>query len=236
MQRFSIKKWLGQHLAHYLSKQRLGTPSIALCQPEALRTTLRKGDVLLVEGNTRFSLAIQYLTQSNWSHSALCIKNPVDCAPAEPCLVEADILEGVRLLTLDKYTLMPTRICRPVGLDENEVNQLIHLILNKLGYQYDLQKVSDLVRYLIPKPPVPESWRRRLIAFGSGDPTRAICSTLIAEAFLAVHYPILPLIKAEQKDIYARNYQEWQRIRKHSLYTPRDFDISPYFQIIKPMN
>ncbi|MBS1175473.1 MAG: hypothetical protein H6R05_1604 [Burkholderiaceae bacterium] len=232
----SLKKWLGQHLAHYLSKQRLGTPSIALCQPEALRATLRKGDVLLVEGNTRFSLAIQYLTQSNWSHSALCIKDPAGCAPDEPCLVEADILEGVRLLTLDKYSLIPTRICRPVGLTEDEKNQVINIILAKLGHQYDLQKVSDLVRYLMPKPPVPESWRRRLIAFGSGDPTRAICSTLIAEAFLSVHYPILPLIKAEQKDTYARNYQEWQRIRKHSLYTPRDFDISPYFQIIKPMN
>lgn len=233
---FSPKKWLGQRLARYLSKQRLGTPSIALCQPETLRNSLRKGDVLLVEGNTRFSLAIQYLTQSNWSHSALCIKDPTDCAPDEPCLVEADILEGVRLLTLDKYSLIPTRICRPVGLHDDEVNQVINLILNKLGYQYDLQKVSDLVRYLMPKPPVPESWRRRLISFGSGDPTRAICSTLIAEAFLAVHYPILPLIKAEQKNTYARNYQEWQRIRKHSLYTPRDFDISPYFQIIKPMN
>jgi hypothetical protein len=123
-----------------------------------------------------------------------------------------------------------------VGLHDDEVNQVINIILAKLGHQYDLQKVSDLVRYLMPKPPVPESWRRRMISFGSGDPSRAICSTLIAEAFLAVRYPILPLIKAQQKDTFARNYQEWQRIRKHSLYTPRDFDISPYFQIIKPLN
>jgi hypothetical protein len=232
---FSPKKWLGQRLAHYLSQQRFGTPSIALCQPEALRKTLRKGDVLLVEGNTRFSLAIQYLTQSNWSHSALCIKDPADCAPDEPCLIEADIIEGVRLLTLDKYTLMPTRICRPLGLNASELQQIMDVTYAQLGHQYDLKKVSDLVRYLMPKPPVPESWRRRMISFGSGEPTRAICSTLIAEAFLSVHYPILPLIKATQKDTYARNYQEWQRIRKHSLYTPRDFDISPYFQIIKPV-
>jgi hypothetical protein len=25
------------------------------------------------------------------------------------------------------------------------------------------------------------------------------------------------------------------RIRHHSLYTPRDFDISPYFEVIKPI-
>ncbi len=231
---FSVKKWLGQHLANYLSQQRHGTPSIALCQPDSLGTTLRKGDVLLVEGNTRFSLAIQYLTQSNWSHSALCIKDPALCAPDEPCLIEADIIEGVRLLTLERYTLIPTRICRPMGLTDAEIDAVIETTRAQLGHLYDLQKVSDLVRYLMPKPPVPESWRRRMIAFGSGDPTRAICSTLIAEAFATVHYPILPLIKAEQKNQFARNYQEWQRIRKHSLYTPRDFDISPYFQIIKP--
>jgi hypothetical protein len=33
-----------------------------------------------------------------------------------------------------------------------------------------------------------------LITLGSGDPSRLICSALIAEAFRAVHYPILPKI------------------------------------------
>ena len=31
-----------------------------------------------------------------------------------------------------------------------------------------------------------------------------------------------------------RSYYEIQHIRHHSLYTPRDFDVSPYFQIVKP--
>lgn len=55
-----------------------------------------------------------------------------------------------------------------------------------------LKNLLDLARYLLPAPPVPLRWRRRLIAFGTGDPSRAICSTLIAEAFQSVHYPILP--------------------------------------------
>lgn len=231
----SPKQWLAQHLVKYLSGQRHGTPSIALCQPEALRATLRRGDVLLVEGNTRFSAGIQYLTQSNWSHSALCIKAPIDCTPDEPCLIEADIKIGVHLTDLDEYQYLPTRICRPHGLTANELDQLVAYTLARLGYQYDLSKISDLVRYLIPKPPVPERWRRRMIAIGSGDPTRAICSTLIAQAFLSVNYPILPLINAQQKRRFARNYQEWQHIRRHQLYTPSDFDLSPYFQIIKPL-
>ena len=44
----------------------------------------------------------------------------------------------------------------------------------------DLKNVFDLARYLFPVPPVPSRLRRRLIALGSGDPTRAICSTVIA--------------------------------------------------------
>ena len=66
-----------------------------------------------------------------------------------------------------------------------------------------------------------------MLALGSGEPTRAICSTLIAEAFEQIQYPILPTVTRE-------NAKEIFHIRHHSLYTPRDFDISPYFEIVKP--
>ncbi len=52
-------------------------------------------------------------------------------------------------------------------------------------------------------------------------------ATLIARAFQHVRYPILP-------DITRENQKEIMSIRHHSLYTPRDFDVSPYFGIIKP--
>src|SRR5690606_17577883 len=86
-------------------------------------------------------------------------------------------------------------------------------------------------------PPVPVRWRRRLLALGSGDPTRAICSSLIAQAFEEVRYPILPEIRRRKGKTAAESRfsrQEILHIRHHSLYTPRDFDLSPYFQIIKP--
>jgi hypothetical protein len=94
-----------------------------------------------------------------------------------------------------------------------------------------------MLRYFLPTPPVPVRWRRRMIAFGSGDPTRAICSSLIAEAFGRIRYPILPRItpasgRAAAQSRYMR--QELLHIRHHSLYTPRDFDLSPYFQVVKP--
>jgi hypothetical protein len=70
-----------------------------------------------------------------------------------------------------------------------------------------------------------------MIALGSGDPTRLICSALIAQAFGHVGFPILPAItRVESKNARKEIYH----IRDCSLYTPRDFDISPYFAVIKP--
>jgi hypothetical protein len=87
-----------------------------------------------------------------------------------------------------------------------------------------------MMRYLIPLP-IPQRWRRRMIAFGSGDPTKIICSALIAQAFDTVRYPILPKItRAGSK----KARREILHIRDSSLYMPRDFDISPYFDIVKP--
>src|SRR3569623_2786876 len=70
-----------------------------------------------------------------------------------------------------------------------------------------------------------------MLALGSGDPTKIICSALIAQAFGAVRYPILPRI-TRAGNRQAR--RELLYIRDSSLYTPRDFDISPYFEIVKP--
>jgi len=66
---------------------------------------------------------------------------------------------------------------------------------------------------------------------GSGHPTRIICSALIAQAFERVRYPILPKINLAGSEV-AR--QEILEIRHSSLYAPRDFDISPYFELVKP--
>ena len=102
--------------------------------------------------------------------------------------------------------------------------------INRIGFGYDTKNIVDLMRFLIPLP-VPQRWRRRMIAFGSGDPTKIICSALIAQAFDAVRYPILPKItKAGSR----RARKEILHIRDSSLYMPRDFDISPYFEVVKP--
>ena len=66
-----------------------------------------------------FASAIRTITQSTWSHSALCVGDALAAKRGDdaPMLVEADINEGVRVVPVERYAHMHTRICRPVGLD-----------------------------------------------------------------------------------------------------------------------
>ena len=197
-------RWTGRKLARYLSEPR-DNGRVTTSRPDLLAATLRKGDVLLVEGTSRFAGAIRYITQSTWSHSAL--------------------FAGVAL-----------------GLSKDGENKLfieaalIAFAAARIGNQYDVRNVVDLARYLIRSPPVPDRYKRRLLALGSGEPTRAICSSLIAAAFASVRYPVLPEVEIAQAKGTAGKEQvrEILHIRDSRLYAPRDFDVSPYFRIVKP--
>jgi hypothetical protein len=231
---------IGQRIARYLAAPRMGAMRTATSGRDKLAATLRPGDVLLIEGTSIFAGAVKYLTQSTWSHSALYIGNALG-QPANGgeslVFVEADINEGVRAMPLSAFWDMHYRICRPVGLKAQEIDRLLQFAVDRIGDQYDVKNIVDLLRFLLPTPPVPRRWRRQLLALGSGDPTRAICSTLIAQAFQSIDYPILPEIYVEgDLDASARaDYREWLHIRHYSLYAPRDFDVSPYFEIVKPV-
>ena len=198
----------------------------------ALRDTLQPGDVLLVEGKGRISGSIKYLTQSTWSHSALYV-GPIGgtATDGEPhVLIEANIDEGVVSAPLSKYLHCQTRICRPVGLSDADCEKVCRYATERIGLGYDFKNVIDLMRYLFPWPAT-QRWRRRTIALGSGDASRIICSSLIAQAFDAVRYPILPKITRVESETVPREIAE---IRHSSLYAPCDFDISPYFMVVKP--
>ena len=224
---------VGQWIASYLQKEVPGYEPFTPSDPEHLRGVIQPGDVLLVEGNNRISGIIKYLTQSTWSHAALYV-GPVDGASepdGEPhVLIEANIGEGVTSAPLSKYFSYHTRMCRPVGLSYEDRITVCRYAINRIGFGYDTKNIVDLMRFLIPLP-IPQRWRRRMIAFGSGDPTKIICSALIAQAFDAVRYPILPKITQAGS---RRARREILHIRDSSLYMPRDFDISPYFEIVKP--
>lgn len=226
--------WIGSVVARHLSKPTSGYDPYAAARPELVAMTIRPADVLLVEGRrSKINSAIRYLTQSMWSHSALYVGLGAGLGErdGEPLvLVEAELGKGVIASPLSKYTTYNTRICRPVGLTAEDRRAVVQYAVERIGYDYDVKNIIDLMRYFLPRPPVPERWRRRMIALGSGQPTRAICSTLIAQAFELVGYPILP----EVTRVDDESRSEILHIRHHSLYAPRDFDISPFFGIIKP--
>jgi len=226
--------WVGQVVARQLQKPTSGYEPYAAARPELVAMTIRPADILLVEGpRSKINSAIRFLTQSTWSHSAIYVGLGAGLGErdGEPLvLVEAELGQGVIASPLSKYNTFNTRICRPVGLTAEDRIEVIRFVCERIGYAYDLKNIIDLMRYFLPNPPVPARWRRRMIALGSGEPTRAICSTLIAQAFESVGYPILPEVRRVDQE----SRKEILHIRHHSLFAPRDFDISPFFAVVKP--
>jgi hypothetical protein len=230
---------VGRLVARFLEKPIAGYLPATTPDFTILQAVLRPADVILVEGHNRVSSVIKYLTQSTWSHSAIYVGNCLDRfePDGEPhVLIEAEMTQGVVTAPLSKYRDQHIRICRPAALQPDDQGRVIAFLKARIGHEYDIKNVLDLARFLIPMP-IPARYRRRMLALGSGDPSRAICSTLIAEAFQSVRYPILARVEniTERKKVksrYAR--REILHIRHHSLYAPRDFDISPYFSVVKP--
>jgi len=225
---------IGHWLGRYLESDKPSVQPVIAQDHVALTAAIRVGDVLLVEGRAKISTAIKYLTQSTWSHAALCVRDLSD-GGGRVDLVEVTLKEGCQRAPLSKYALFNTRLCRAASLSVDERAEVARYMESRIGTLYDLRNIFDLARYLFPTPPVPVRWRRNRPACGSGDPTRAICSSLIAEAFQSVRYPILPQIEMLHPTGRGsgRGSEVW-RARHPSFYVPRDFDVSPYFAVVKP--
>jgi hypothetical protein len=234
-----LKQWISDRILRYLDTPTTRYSPFFAPPIKVLHRCLEPGDILLIEGNTRLSATIKFLTQSTWSHAALFIGDnakEVEIDGEQCVMLEASAEHGVSLVPLSKYAHFNTRICRPVGLTNLERQKVVEYALARVGMQYDTKQIVDLARYLFPYPPVPVFLRRRMLAIGSGDPTRAICSSLIGEAFESIHYPILPeSVDGASYGIAPYVVRESDHIRRHGLFTPRDFDISPYFAVVKPV-
>jgi cell wall-associated NlpC family hydrolase len=222
----------------------------------ALRGTLQKGDVLLVDGDQRVSEVIKYLTQSSWSHAALYVgdepwrRDPARRAELEArfgvdarhLLVEALMEEGVVASPLTKYATHNLRVCRPHGLRPEDCRQVVDEILAQLGSRYAVRSALALARYFFPVSLIPRRWRRRALELGDDVTREVICSTLIARAFHRVGFPILPAVTPGALDAERRRWRDWIRPGPYphvfhrepcALITPRDFDLSPYFDVVK---
>jgi hypothetical protein len=215
---------------------------IPLCDVGRLGESLIPGDVLLVEGRSRVGRVIKAITQSPWTHAALYIGrlHEIDDPSlralvvqfyrrdhSEQLLLEAVLGEGTRITPLSRYRQDHLRICRPKYLAPGDAQRVIAYAVRRLGSGYDLRQLLDLARFLLPWGLLPRRWRSSLFRHNPGANTRTVCACLIAEAFASVDFPILPFI--DRRDDGTLRFFK----RNPRLFTPRDFDYSPYFDIIK---
>jgi len=212
-----------------------------------LRKHIRPGDVLLVEGKTRIAQVIKYVTQSSWSHSGIYVgdralaRDPARYQElygeeAPQLVVEADLEHGVFAVPLSKYVDYNVRVCRPYCLTDEDRDKVVEEVVAHIGDRYDRRQLLDLGRYLTPFHLIPARWRRKAFFSGQSDSRAVICSSLIAQAFLGVRYPILPVLPGSVREEKADGLFPWGRkIRSPHprLVLPRDFDLSPYFRIVK---
>ncbi|TAK76084.1 MAG: hypothetical protein EPO11_04690 [Gammaproteobacteria bacterium] len=207
-----------------------------------MKHEIRPGDVLLIEGRSRVSAVIRTITQSPWTHAALYIGRASDFEDEEVQrlihryidakdnvhLVLEDLLDkGTVLTPLSFYRHHHIRICRPIGITPSDTYQVIDHSLKALGQPYNVRDLLDLARFLLPWTILPRRWGSRLFRTPTGQPESSICSSLIAKAFTAVQFPILPFVKPDEgqgMELFHRNPH---------LFSPKDFDYSPYFNIIK---
>jgi len=256
----SPRRWLADWFLQQITRPRRHYRRFADNDPQKLKARVEPGDVLLVDGDQRVSEAVKYLTQSTWSHSALYVGDALlrrgEATRRETLrrfgrearflIIEALVDKGVIVSPLSKYLNFNLRICRPVGLDAEDREAVLDHVISRIGHTYDRRNFFDLTRYVLPFHLIPPVLREDALHFGSGLATETICSTLLAEAFAKVRFPVLPLQARRLPGSLAerlrqrllgrptrRAYSGLLRARHPTLCVPRDFDLSPYFEIVK---
>lgn len=209
---------------------------------DRLQHEIRPGDVLLIEGRSRVSAVIRTITQSPWTHAALyigrlidiedeelkqLIRKQIDVKDTTRLIIEDLIEKGTVVNPLRSYQHHHIRICRPIGITHADLDVVINYAAHSIGQPYNVRQLIDLTRFMLPWTILPRRWGSSLFRTSTGKSQSGICSSLIAEAFTSVQFPILPFIKPDEilgLEVFHRNPY---------LFTPKDFDYSPYFEIIK---
>ena len=212
------------------------------CDFDRLKYEIRPCDVLLMEGRSRISSIIRGVIQSPWTHAALYIGRLSDIENEElqailkahgvekdntRLVIEGLMDRGTVVSALNSYRHHHIRICRPIGLSAADAQLIITYAIKSLGSGYSVRQLLDLGRFFLPWAILPRSWGSILFRTPTGEPESGVCSSLIAEAFGIVKFPVLPFVEPNGEtgvELVQRNPY---------LFTPKDFDYSPYFEIIK---
>lgn len=155
------------------------------------------------------------------------LRDDQDFADDEQLTLEAAVGKGVILERLARYKPEHLRLCRPSGLTDDDARAVVDYGLARLGRGFDERQILDMLRFFFPYPLLPRRWRSTLFESRPGSGTHEICSTFLVKAFHSVGYPILPQVSPGD---------DGQPVRHHHnirLMAPRDFDYSPYFDVVK---
>ena len=246
----NLKKWLRNLAIKRLEAPRQVYEQRTYNNMDKLLEVVRKGDVVLVEGRSEISRIIKLFTNSSWSHSALYIGDELTKmdsiskekyqakfgSDAAHLLIEAEVGQGVKIAPLRKYENYNIRICRPYGILPRDLKSVIQTTLSNLGKRYDNQNIIDIGLMLLPLQLNPFKKHTINACLGSCNEFRVICSGMIAKSFQSVSYPIVPALEKLQtaKPALGDNPYGSKLIMRHcSQILPRDFDISPNFEVIK---
>lgn len=163
---------------------------------------------------------VRLLTGSTWSHVSIYV-GPLEGGPDPRCIVEARVATGVRAASISEFKGQRVRILRPTGLRDADRHRLVDWIVGRIGDKYDVAHAWALAGRLLRLPLV----TRLLPAPGSiaRGATRFVCSTLLAQAFVLVGYPIAAT-RIAIADAQAS---------EHRYVIPRDFEIASGFEVVR---
>jgi hypothetical protein len=211
---------------------------------------IRPGDVLLVEGRSKISRIIGLFSKSHWTHVALYVgdrliqKDVPDRnryrqhygGEASRMIVEAFSGLGVIAAPAVKYHDHNIRICRPYGISPGDRRRVVDDVSAQLGKHYDDQNILDIALMLLPSPVNPVKRKGNQTCLGACTDFEVICSGMIARSFQRVGYPIVPAFAptGHRGPAHSESPYGARLIMRHfSQILPRDFDLSPNFEVIK---
>jgi hypothetical protein len=207
-------------LTLYLSRPIRHGGSSESADLQSLAAVLLPGDVLLTDGNTRAAALVRRMTRSTWAHVAMYV-GPLEEGTDPHCIVEADLVTGVRSVRLSKLRDLHVRVLRPTPLNDTDRRRLADWVVSRIGDKYDLAHAWALGTRLLRLPlaarlPPPPSKDAQISSY--------ICSSLLAHAFLLVGYPIAP-IRARLSNAATPDLKN---------VTPCDFENASIFQVVTP--
>lgn len=155
---------------------------------------------------------------------------------ANHLVIEAFTGKGVIATPIRKYQDYNIRVCRPFGISSPDLRTVIDTVISNLGKHYDQKNIIDIALMLLPSWMNPFKQRSMKACLGNCNDFQVICSGMLAQAFQRVGYPIVPGLKPageDEKTLKKNPYGAKLVMRHYSQILPRDFDLSPNFEIVK---